>query len=61
MQCPKCGFEQLDASAQECEKCGQESGFVPEYHTTTTYDLLRTLRGTLSKAKVMTRHPSHQS
>ncbi len=22
MQCPKCGFEQLDASAQECAKCG---------------------------------------
>ena len=22
MKCPKCGFEQLDASAQECAKCG---------------------------------------
>ncbi len=22
MQCPKCGFEQLDASAHECAKCG---------------------------------------
>ena len=22
MKCPKCGFEQLDASAHECAKCG---------------------------------------